>query len=372
MPQRTQLRSLEPPPFQPSSNEIATSAEVSPTSLLWAHQLRREHKALVSRIDKLEGRLDSATDSTGSKIESVRTHVNGLDERFNEIMGEIREIRGLLDAVNVWREAEERDRQARAKNKREMEVEWKDNLKAEIRDEISALERMISELRERALLERGGPLAFTLVARDYGTPPSAQPDQNTGRRNLDIEIPSTISGTPTIARQNTKERCISPSNSDPCSGVFVPSTVRRGEASPILGNAPPACEQPGGPPEPLKNESHTLLMGLTQDALSLQSYLQLGESVLAKFPRRRDESRVVEAFWEGLAEPNIKKSVEERLEKDGWTWKVIRESVNAMLPPHEMQKPEEQSGQEEVSRRRKKRRIIPLVWSIEGEDGDCQ
>lgn len=75
----------------------------------------------------------------------------------------------------------------------------------------------------------------------------------------------------------------------------------------------------------------------------------------------------MEAFWEGLTETNVKASMEERMERDGWTWNIAREVVSAFITQIE-QKPNEHGRQGEPVRRRKKRRVIPLVWSMEGED----
>lgn len=105
-----------------------------------------------------------------------------------------------------------------------------------------------------------------------------------------------------------------------------------------------------------------MISALKQDGRPLQSYLELGESVLAKLPRRR-EARVVESFWEGLADAEIKNAVEERMDRGGWTWSILREAITSLIP-----QPNGWNRQGELVRRRKKRRIIPLVWSVEGED----
>ena len=65
-------------------------------------------------------------------------------------------------------------------------------------------------------------------------------------------------------------------------------------------------------------------LNLKQGTLSLSDYLQLGEEALAKFPGRRQEGRVVEAFWEGMGEGSAKQELEERLERGGWVWEVAR------------------------------------------------
>lgn len=119
---------------------------------------------------------------------------------------------------------------------------------------------------------------------------------------------------------------------------------------------------------PVGSDSENLLATLSQGIRSLSCYLEFGESVLAKFPRRRDEAKVVEKFWEGLIEVKIRNSVEERLEKDGWTWNVLKEAVNANISQTTTQKP---NGQGVRGKKRKKPRAMPLIWSGEGEgEGD--
>lgn len=178
--------------------------------------------------------------------------------------------------------------------------------------------------------------------------------------------PSTVSGTPSTTNRHVHNFSGPPSVSGSLTGFSEASTIRGlTEISPIT----PDCEAqaPGPVSRAIPSESQAILYTLRQDFHSLQAYLELGESVLAKFPRRH-ESKVVEAFWEGLADMNVKTSMEERMERDGWTWNIAREVVSALITQTE-QKPSEHGRKEEPVRRRKKRRVIPLVWSMDAEDG---
>lgn len=68
---------------------------------------------------------------------------------------------------------------------------------------------------------------------------------------------------------------------------------------------------------------------LVQGSLSLSEYLQLGEEMRAKFPGIRQEGRLVEAFWQGINDGEVKKGMEERLERDGWVWEAIRKGCDS-------------------------------------------
>jgi hypothetical protein len=126
--------------------------------------------------------------------------------------------------------------------------------------------------------------------------------------------------------------------------------------SPILGGSPDV-------PDPER-----LLASLAQRDTSLSSYIELGESVLARFPRKRDEAKVVEAFWEGLADSRIKGSVEQILDRDGWTWKVVLEAAEDFIPDKPPPHPS-RLGDNMQGTRRKRKRFIPIVFS-NGEEQD--
>ena len=207
------------------------------------------------------------------------------------------------------------------------------------------------------------PRAHPTNPRDYGTPPSAQPVRDISTRNKDMNAPSTVSGTPSTTGRCSHDLSGPPSVSGSLTGFSEASTIPGPRET-------PDCEAQAHEPLsiPIHSGSQVMLSSLRQDCHTLQSYLELGESVLAMFPRRH-EAKVVEAFWEGVADTRVKNSMEERMERDGWTWNIAREVVTALIRQVDAQKPNEQGGHGEPIRRRKKRRVIPLVWSMEGEDG---
>jgi hypothetical protein len=71
------------------------------------------------------------------------------------------------------------------------------------------------------------------------------------------------------------------------------------------------------------------------------------------------------AFCEGLTDAHVKKVVEEKLDTEGWAWRVLRGIVTGLVREMELHK---RAGTEEVTRKRK-RRVIPVVWPVEGADG---
>lgn len=89
---------------------------------------------------------------------------------------------------------------------------------------------------------------------------------------------------------------------------------------------------------------------------------------MAKFPRRRDEYRVVHGLWEGLSDEKVKEYVEEEMEYEGWSWEVIRDVISRLVEGEERKKEAERLQQENrISRKKRKRRFIPLVWPSDDE-----
>jgi hypothetical protein len=78
---------------------------------------------------------------------------------------------------------------------------------------------------------------------------------------------------------------------------------------------------------------------------------------------------VVEAFWEGLADSRIKGLVEQILDRDGWTWKVLLEAAKDFIPSKPPPHPNE-LGDNLQGTRRKRKRFIPIVFSNSEEHDD--
>lgn len=121
-----------------------------PASLLWTHQLRREHKALVARLDQLESKL--ASKDSGDAVQSLITRLDGFEAQVGEMKGElgrVAEIRRLVEELRAWRDREEIERQERGRIMEEREVERGENLREELTGKIRVLEDMARDLKEK-------------------------------------------------------------------------------------------------------------------------------------------------------------------------------------------------------------------------------
>lgn len=75
-----------------------------------------------------------------------------------------------------------------------------------------------------------------------------------------------------------------------------------------------------------ENQNQSLecdLEGLKQNEKSLAEYFLMAERIRSQLPRRKQEGVIVEAFYEGLRDGNIKLSLERSLEGAGWTWSTL-------------------------------------------------
>jgi hypothetical protein len=56
---------------------------------------------------------------------------------------------------------------------------------------------------------------------------------------------------------------------------------------------------------------------------ALAEYFSTAERIRSRFPRRKQEGMIVEAFCEGLSDGSIKASLERTLDSLGWTWNIL-------------------------------------------------
>lgn len=110
-------------------------------------------------MDQLETKLTSAAKNTEDVIQSVITRLDGFDTRVDEVSGgieEIGDIKRSIEGLGALREEDEKGRHEREKREGDREAEWEEKLKGDIREEISGLEGMVRELKEK--VESGGML----------------------------------------------------------------------------------------------------------------------------------------------------------------------------------------------------------------------
>jgi hypothetical protein len=105
----------------------------TPTSLLWAHQLRREHIALVSSLSALES--STATSITSATI-VLTNRLDKLESVLNEIRVELDEIKQLVGELQT--------RQDEIGRKVKAEVEGE--IIAGVREEVRILREMVEAL----------------------------------------------------------------------------------------------------------------------------------------------------------------------------------------------------------------------------------
>lgn len=116
----------------------------SPTSLLWAHQLRREHIALVSSLSDLKS---STTASIASTSSTLTARLDKLECILDETRAELENIKRLVGELETGRDREGDEFVRKVKAEVEMEVI------ATAREEIKVLKEMVEELtKERSKL----------------------------------------------------------------------------------------------------------------------------------------------------------------------------------------------------------------------------
>lgn len=226
---------------------------------------------------------------------------------------------------------------------------------------------------------------------ELGDPPSrdcsmAKPDEVPVPEGQDIivrdsmatETPSDMS--PEIPETQPDDRLIAEMQTHPqrAASENTHSTMDLDAVNPQLSQ----LHQPSREPSSIQ---------LVQGSLSLLEYLQLGEEMRARFTGRRQEGRVVEAFWEGMNAGDAKRRLEEMLERDGWVWEVAREVCvregelkgdanrresikkggegvsgvgkegNDLLAFNESKEEKREDEKCAVEKRKRKRRFIPVV-----------
>ncbi|EER25898.1 hypothetical protein D8B26_008222 [Coccidioides posadasii str. Silveira] len=368
------------------------SSGILPASLLWAHQLRREHKALVGQITALESSVDKTkkevcglngkagvVDKTIVSLEKAAGEMrDGMDVLRDDVSGVKAAVERLVEQrILDW---EERKRlEEEAERERGMTRENR-SLMDRLMEEVRGLKEEVDELRKECVKSKRTP--GSLPSQRYSTlsePPAAQPSPKAPKRaRKPTRALSRISETPSSFRFRRIERPPSvelireslplPPAESPAPMVDFDFT----QISPI--SAPPSEDflmgQQKQPSRGTKPEDP--IRSLKQNALSLSNYLELGRSVLAKFPRRRDESKVVQAFWDGFNDPNDQSIVELGLERDGWSWNALQGAVRDLI---EQKKKQRSRAQQNAANRRRnttkqRKRVIPIVWSTKEEENE--
>ncbi|PGH18158.1 hypothetical protein AJ80_04545 [Polytolypa hystricis UAMH7299] len=344
--------------FSPANPSTAGDITMSPASLLWAHQLRREHKVLLSRLTALETSASASTDATISSFNSLTSRLEALETAIGDIRRDIERVKESVDTLKQGHESCGAERE-QLRGKLEEEVKFK----GDILQEVKGLRETIDDLRMRIRMGTGPPvqdLAMTQVPKSSSL--------STGQRHLcrrqltpdHITIPSTISGTPTVSQVHTPTPHGSP--------LLVPDSLPLPTESATTQVQLPLLSSPPSTPTPERKDR--LLTTLRQGSLSLSAYIALGESVVEEFQDPVAEDLVVAMFSDGLNDHKLQFALKKKLGQNGERWNVVRAFMkNEILRDNEGKRKRDGREPGKASRKKKKkRRVIPLVWPVEGEE----
>lgn len=70
---------------------------------------------------------------------------------------------------------------------------------------------------------------------------------------------------------------------------------------------------------------------LKQDGRSLEEYLNFALEVRRRYPQRRREGGIVEAFIDGLDDQDFRVGLEEELVRGGWRWGVLESMLKRVI-----------------------------------------
>ncbi|OAX77746.1 hypothetical protein ACJ72_07951 [Emergomyces africanus] len=348
---------MDPP--HPNPTPSTAPAFVSPASLLWAHQLRREHNILVSRLDALEEALASYSAEVVASGEELRAEldrnvkevesaIGGVKGEFEAVKAEVDGIKGEVAGIKEWKEVvDEREREE--KKRREMDEEERKRAMGRSEARSGEVEKGFQEVWKDIL-----PVAIPcsnpdLSDNDHFHSSSLPPIPQLHLQSEQLQqrrIPSTISGTPTITHLPSSaitRSSLPPKTPHDYSTILVPDSTAPAPAPPSSHpdhQADGAPALPTSPPQPLFSPITQPASGLgcvypgvqnlrQGPSESLESYLSRGEMVLSGVPRR-EENRVVWALWQGVGDEKVKKGLGVELERAGWRWKVAKGFVDGL------------------------------------------
>ncbi|EDN07762.1 predicted protein [Histoplasma mississippiense (nom. inval.)] len=377
----------------PNSDPNANTAPslFSPASLLWAHQLRREHNTLVSRLDALEEALASSSAKAITTTEDLKsdleTRVKEVGDILGVAQGEVDMIKAGIEELMGWKEVfEQSQRDAVGKWERK-EEEWRregekreearqlvEGGLREILDGVRGLKRVVEEMRREREQEKEKekerdkekemktlPYKATYLNLEHSDDDDNEPfrspslppilhaphSQQRQRHN----VPSTISGTPTMTHlpSSTPTRSSLPPQAPPdgYSAILVPDSMPPAPPSPHPDQTAAAdCEFQTSPPrfphspiaQPSGNFEYANIEKAKEDEVqapqqgpgeTLESYMERCWVVLSRCPQG-EERRVISTFWGGMEDGNAKGGLGEELERRGWKWEVVRQFVDSL------------------------------------------
>ncbi|KAI1948231.1 hypothetical protein LOZ12_001891 [Ophidiomyces ophidiicola] len=138
-------------------SSIPNLQEITPAAILWAHQLRREHKALVEQIIKLEqsvAQVKTDTDVVNERTTSASGSVEGFGKFLSEIKKQVEGLECKIAEVRAMVEVVTQEAKKIHEETRHLEeaaaierLAWRENLEQRCMDKIGKLRVEIEEIK---------------------------------------------------------------------------------------------------------------------------------------------------------------------------------------------------------------------------------
>ncbi|KAL9623957.1 MAG: hypothetical protein Q9160_001710 [Pyrenula sp. 1 TL-2023] len=269
----------------------------TPKALLWAYQLRKEHNALLYRLDEVAKIAEDAGTAQAKSASSTGDLLTSVEEKVKQEVASVSNTLGDLTTTFSTNETEL--------------AQYKQCLREErdaLEESIRALESKIDELSERTTgLEKkvDGGLSFI---KEQNTPGVASRKRKSPAvEDYSYSASSLISldleKSPTLPKQPGR---VPPSSPLPPS-IWPESRF----------NLPSRASLPTQSRQGFQTTSIRLL---TQNSgESLARYMERGQELIRKLPRRK-EGQVTDLFVAGLQGQDLQERFEVALDREGWTW----------------------------------------------------
>ncbi|KAK2839233.1 hypothetical protein FQN49_006346 [Arthroderma sp. PD_2] len=365
-------QSRQPTSLQPNtqSKELPKEPNTSsPAALLWAHQLHREQNALSSQLLKLESSL--ITSITASN-ESTLLKIDALTAQLDSLRSEVEQLRceRALEAektVRSWddkwndkfdgvgdrlRAGFERDYEMTSEMVRRELGKFKDEIIDTVKKSKSA------ESKHQAPdIPRPGHKVPSPAPRDFSSRRIAQATPTAS------SLPRHIETQPAVVWQNSicsmSTHCRTPIEQNSVPHITRPTDAETREHVNLPKQTIPMDKQLASP---------ELIM---QGPIPLSKFLDLGPTYISQ---GHGESQIAKALWKGLNDLELRRLVAKELpyNTDQWTCSEFSNIVRKL----ETQKggldrdAEKAKVKTANGKRRKRRRVISVVWPAENEEED--
>ncbi|TQB69470.1 hypothetical protein MPDQ_001830 [Monascus purpureus] len=313
---------------------MQTITTPSPSSLLWAHEIRRENIHLLNQLDATRTSLSSTTQTT----QTLKQSVAELTQLVRELGAENRVLHDTLDDVQR-KLALLGDRVESTSTSTVTSLESLGRRVGGLEDEIgvsrgriSAFERQLrgavsgDEVREMVGRElRASRVCFGTARKDDENPdvlvPDSVPFTNTNTSTATVENPGSI-----------QDRNISVLDS-------IEGITRETRESQYQ-DCDTTKDEKGehGPKEQVEmasvrggNSYNFEIENLKQRERTLSEYLSFAVEVRRQLPPRKREGVIVEAFVGGLDNLYTRELLEKQMDRDGWSWGVLETVLNNII-----------------------------------------